>query len=528
MWGVALVAAAVAAFLRFYDIENNPPGLWQDEASTAVDAWLMWWTGHDRAGDHLPIISKSFGDYPFATYRYLAAPIVGLLGLTPGHERLVSSTASFLMVLGSAWLGYLVLGRRVALGTLLSAAICPTWILLARYGSEQILLPFCVVLGLCLVEVGRAPNRRYALWLGAFLLGASTYTYHAVKVFLPVWIVGYLVYLWPLLRALWADQRRHVLGPASVFAALALPSVAIALTPNGMARSRMALGLYSHHGWDLAFHTQRLYRSYWDPSVAYFEGSGVTGISVPTLGYWSWMDLPLQVVGFAVIFYALKHKAAKRGIYALLLYWFVIGPVPGAVGDQWQNMTRVIAWLPCPNLISGVGFAALLGLVAGDDAWPFTPPTPPGWLRARLLPAALTVGFALTAANCGYQMLISYPVVAQEAYQADIHRAMRCARELAERQQPPPQIIVAPQFAYASTFAMFHFLELSRTANGDQRWQEGNVDEVPANTLYVFPAAVPKPRGTALCTVIYEEDGLAPVSFVYGPPQPGPSLGAPL
>src|SRR5262245_25566656 len=44
---IILVAAAV---LRMSGIGTNPPGLWQDEASTGFDAYLLWTTARDRAG----------------------------------------------------------------------------------------------------------------------------------------------------------------------------------------------------------------------------------------------------------------------------------------------------------------------------------------------------------------------------------------------------------------------------------------------------------------------------------------------
>src|SRR5207244_803294 len=99
----------------------------------------------------------------------------------PGTERLMSSLLSFILVLVAAAIARRSFGNTAMLGTLLSAAICPTWILLARYGSEQILLPVCLALAFLCIEVGREPGRRRWLWIGAVFLGLSAYSYHAAK-----------------------------------------------------------------------------------------------------------------------------------------------------------------------------------------------------------------------------------------------------------------------------------------------------------------------------------------------------------
>ena len=206
--GLALVIIICAAWIRLANLESNPPGLWQDEASTGVDAYLIWTTGKDRAGTDWPIISKSFGDYPLAGYRYLTAPIVGIGGLSIKNERLTAAIFGFLMVLICA-----AMMRRAtnasAFFTLLSAAVCPTWIHFSRYGSEAILLPFFLLLGFTLFEMGK--RRPLYFWLGATSLAASAYTYHAVKLVLPLWVLGWLVFQKPLIVKLWRTNKKHLL-----------------------------------------------------------------------------------------------------------------------------------------------------------------------------------------------------------------------------------------------------------------------------------------------------------------------------
>ena len=64
----------------------------------------------------------------------------------------------------------------------------------SRCGSEAILLPLFLLLGFALFELQRV----YLLLFGAISLAASAYTYHAVKLVLPLWILGWLVFQRPL------------------------------------------------------------------------------------------------------------------------------------------------------------------------------------------------------------------------------------------------------------------------------------------------------------------------------------------
>ncbi|MCB9648105.1 MAG: hypothetical protein H6730_16055 [Deltaproteobacteria bacterium] len=215
----------MAAFLRFSDLETNPPGLWQDEASTGLDAYLLWTTGKDRAGEAFPIIARSFGDYPLAGYRYLSAPIVGLLGLTTGHERLVAAIFGTLLVLAAFWAARQRLGRGLALFAAPERDLRPhlAALLPLRVGGD----PAARVPHPRLGAGGLGPRRgapRRAL-AGRSVAGRRRlHTYHAAKVFLPLWLLGFLVLEWPLIKALWSGrQRHHVVGPALVFTLGVLP-----------------------------------------------------------------------------------------------------------------------------------------------------------------------------------------------------------------------------------------------------------------------------------------------------------------
>ncbi|MCC7381358.1 MAG: glycosyltransferase family 39 protein [Deltaproteobacteria bacterium] len=480
-WIVAAIIVGWGFVLRLADLGTNPPGLWQDEASTGLDAYLIWTTGRDRAGALLPIIARSFGDYPLALYRYLDAPIVGLFGLTIAHERIVAALAGSLMIVTTGWLCFNTLGRRAAYGAILSSAFAPTWIHFSRYGSEAILLPCTLVTGLALIEHARIHRRHWMLWAGALVLAASAYTYHAVKVILPPFMAALLWYQAPLLRELWRERRRHVLGPALLFAASVLPSVIVALTPEGMARGRTVAAWVHSRGLGMVRTMLNNYLGYFDPGLLFVRGGPAVAQSVPGLGLWCFLDLPLLIV--AVVAIARRHE--PRRFLAFAVFWFLLGPLPGGITFETHNVGRAIGWLPVPQILAGFGLAVVWEWASRQRR------------RAIAVGTLVSALWLWTGAATTRLVLTRYPAYSARDWQAEISRALLCAKE----QRGARQIVVSPQFQAAEVFARFHYSDLPPLPDGRPAWVFGRRSTVPPGELLVTPAEDHRPSGRVLCEI---------------------------
>jgi hypothetical protein len=513
---IALGTIIGALLLRSVDLDNNPPGLWQDEASTGLDAYRIWQTGRDRTGARHPVISASFGDYPLAGYRYLDAPIVGLLGMTPAHERAVAMLFGTLLVPLVGFVAYRTLARRrhedsypreevIAIGSLIAAALGPELVQFSRYGSEAILLPFCLVLGWALFEVGRDPRRRIALWGGALALAASAYTYHAVKLYLPIWIAGLLVYLLPLLKELWRSEKKHLIGPLALFTVCTLPSVRAALTPQGMYRGTCVMAWYRYHGSMLVKVITENYLSYFDPRTLFVLGGSSRVQSIVGLGELNLLDAPFLAAGLAAIVDSIRRRTETWRAHAFVLFWFFTGPLPGGLSYEPRNVGRVIAWYPALSWISGIGVVFVMDFVRS-----LSPPN----AVSRLLRALLAAGVAATLAWLCFCLFVRYPKETERDWQGDVTGMMRCAHEHRKNER----IVISTRFPYPEVFGAFFFEDVG--ANGRRAWSIEDRAEVRLGELYVFPAGWPAPKGKPLCTYRWSTNNL-PLAYVYGPLETG-------
>ena len=88
----------LAALLRVPFLSSVPNGFYSGEASTGYDAYSILQTGKDQYGEFLPLLTRSFGDYVEASYRYVAIPFIAVFGLNEFSTRLPSAVIGVLTI----------------------------------------------------------------------------------------------------------------------------------------------------------------------------------------------------------------------------------------------------------------------------------------------------------------------------------------------------------------------------------------------------------------------------------------------
>jgi 4-amino-4-deoxy-L-arabinose transferase-like glycosyltransferase len=228
-----LVVLVVAGLLRAADLTRVPPGLSQDEAANAWNAYCLLKTGCDQFGVHWPIFyMRALGENRSTLFAYFMLPFQAIGGLNVWTTRLPAVVAGVLSVLLMYWVGTRLCGPRIGLLAAVLLAINPTDIQLTRWGHEASLTPVLTLLPIAALlwagfSLGDDPPRAHP-WralLAGLLTGICCYGYPAARLYVPVFLTTCLV----VTNGAWRSLLRVRRGLASI-AALAI-GVAVTFGP---------------------------------------------------------------------------------------------------------------------------------------------------------------------------------------------------------------------------------------------------------------------------------------------------------
>lgn len=187
---IFLIILILAAVLRFYKIDEIPPGINRDEGSVGYTAYSLLKTGRDEYGRVFPVSFESFGDWKLPFYIYTVVPFVSLFGLSELAVRFPSA------LFGTATVGLtylfimeLLRSRKIALLTSFLVAISPWHLHLSRVESESNVAVFFVVLGALLFL--KSIKRSSWLIIPSMICFAMTYYIYAGNhVFTTLLVIG--------------------------------------------------------------------------------------------------------------------------------------------------------------------------------------------------------------------------------------------------------------------------------------------------------------------------------------------------
>src|SRR3989338_1566698 len=122
-----ILVIILGLFLRFFNLGNNPPSLYWDEASLGYNALAILNEGIDEHGEKFPLDRFiAFGDYKPPGYIYSIVPFMVLLGKNDVAVRLPSAFAGIGMIVFTVILVNLLSGKRkLALLSGLFIAVSP-------------------------------------------------------------------------------------------------------------------------------------------------------------------------------------------------------------------------------------------------------------------------------------------------------------------------------------------------------------------------------------------------------------------
>lgn len=215
----------LGAFARLYRFGTAPPGLNQDEAFAAYEAWALLHHGVDSSLHPWPVYLTAWGSGMNALESWLMLPFLALFGVKAWAIRLPQLLVGLSSVPAAFLLGRRFSGTRGGITAAAVLTLCPWHILLSRWALESNLAPGLLLWGLVFFCKG-LENGRF-LPLSALFYGLSLYAYSAIWPVTPLLLGIMLLYARPRFD-------RWLLIAGLVLAALALPLVGFLAVNYGL------------------------------------------------------------------------------------------------------------------------------------------------------------------------------------------------------------------------------------------------------------------------------------------------------
>lgn len=399
---ILVIILILAAFLRFWQLGQNPPSLDWDETAHGYNAYSILKTGRDEYGYKLPLSFRSFDDYKPPIYTYLVVPSVAIFGLNDFAVRLPSALLGVLAVLFTYLMtkelfilraspakpdesrSSTVIQRKFSINSnntiaLLSAfflAISPWHLQFSRVAFETNSATFWSVLGTWAFLKGIG-NQRFKLtaWmsLAALAFGANLFMYHNARVFIPVYTLALLIFF----RKKLTGSAKFLIVPAvitGIFIALLIPIItsisgqlrykgttifadvspqyrAAELIAQDEEQGQLTLGRI--------FHNRRLvyipilidnYLSHFRPNFL-FTTADMDRHHAPEIGLLYLWDLPFILAGI----YFLIRRDFDFKSKIIVFWWFLIAPVASSVTWGVPHSLRSEIYLPTYQIFIAVG-----------------------------------------------------------------------------------------------------------------------------------------------------------------------------
>ena len=321
-----------AAFLYFYNLSNNPPGFYSDEAVVAYNAYSILKTGRDEYGQFLPILFRFFGSYTPGLFVYFLVPFIKIFGLSVVTVRGVN--AVLMILTGVIFYRFLrILLPRQNTYFLLIALLCyyltPWAVFNARLGYEVTFAYFLF----CWAAYLLAQKKLTPAFV---ILSLSTYAAHPYRYLSPLLIFTYLLIFRPELKKI-----IKALIPTAI---IQIPHFYMVFTPAFWVKSSYL---------NINFISQ--YLTFFSPSNIFSQEDIDPQRSIPQIAiFYFWQFIPL-VVGFI---YLLKNR--RHYLYRLIVLLLLLAPLPAAFANANYATQRALAMLFPYSIIISLGIIHLL------------------------------------------------------------------------------------------------------------------------------------------------------------------------
>jgi 4-amino-4-deoxy-L-arabinose transferase-like glycosyltransferase len=364
----------IGGFFRIVDIASNPVSLNIDEVSIGYNAYSILHTARDEYGTFLPLSFKSVGDFKPPILIYATVPSVALFGLNEFGVRFPNALISTLSIPLTYLLFLKLMGRKkIALIAMILLTISPWHIYYSRYAIESMLATTFLIAGvISLLFINE--GKKWAPFGTAFFLILSMYTYHAHRLFVPLFLLSYVFLNW---RDILGNKKPYILfvvlsclfiAPllyTTVFGNDASRAQATFITKDIEYQRTVTVeqinqnlylinSTFDSDQFLLLFYWVRKYLNYFHPYFLFFNGLNMTIEGSLGVGVMYLFELPFILFG---IWYLIDNRARNS---KLVWFWILLGLFPASLTQNEQHSLRTLLIMPMVVLVSGVGATVLL------------------------------------------------------------------------------------------------------------------------------------------------------------------------
>ncbi len=334
-----------ALFFRTYDLSDNPPGLYIDEASSAYNAYSIIKTGMDEHGVSFPLFFEAFGEYRHGLYVYSMIPSIAVFGLNDFGTRFTSVVFGMLSLIVFYYFVRKLFDTNTALLAVLFLSLQPWHMHLSRVAFEGISFVFLFLAGLLCFHKGF--ERRKWFFVSTAFFGLCLHSYGVAKLFVPLFVLGLLaIYRHELFQK---EMRKSMFFCAVLFLLLAAPIYYLSFFSDANARFQQgSIFVLSEHPF-FTFFTN--YASHYSPTFLFFSGDAGLRHHLSLWGLMYYFEIVLFF--FALLF--LWKKRSEKQIQMLFL-WFILFAFPASFmyGDT-PHALRTFIGAPLFALLSTLG-----------------------------------------------------------------------------------------------------------------------------------------------------------------------------
>lgn len=360
-----VIVLLVAGLLRLPYLGSAPPGLNQDEAANAWNAYCLLKTGRDQVGTPWPIFYlRALGENRSTLFVYVLLPFQAIGGLNIWTTRLPAALGGVLTVLLTYWVVARLFGRGCGLVAAAFLALSPVHIQLSRWGHEASIVPLLTLAPLAALLWAGFPlddrsdpqPRPGRAVLAGLLTGVACYGYPAVRLFLPVFLAAGAL--------LTGRACRRLTRTRGGMLALVGFLVAVTATLGPLVYEHMAepdvIGKRARATWvwspgdSPVVRVEKVlarYAAHFGSRFLFELGDEDEVVWTPNLGFLPWCALPLQLAGLGLLMPKLRTSRAARVLLAAVVLY--------PVGDCLNTHVSVQATRSLPGLVPLLALAAL-------------------------------------------------------------------------------------------------------------------------------------------------------------------------